>query len=152
MTCVRSGDDVFLHASDVQGPMSKETTSLILKEKPDVLVLGGPPSYLKGVRVDESSIRRGMINAAKIARSTPIVLLEHHILRSEAWRVDAESVYDAASEAGHQVMTAAEFAHENPRILEAGREELYAQKPPSPEFMKWTELKPDKRRLQTPPI
>ena len=152
MTCVRSGEETFLHASDVQGPMSDETTRLILGEKPESLVLGGPPTYLSGVRVEQSAIERGLINATKIAGATPIVIFEHHILRAEKWRQDTLPLYDAAFKAKTKVLTAAEYANQQPTILEPYREELYTKEPPSLEFTKWTELRQEKRRLQDPPI
>jgi hypothetical protein len=152
MTCVRSGEETFLHASDVQGPMSEETTKMILQEKPDFLVLGGPPTYLEGVRVGQASIRAGIENAARIASRTPIVLFEHHILRSEEWREHSKPVYDAASSAEHSVMTAAEYLKRPIMLLESQRERLYEEEAPSPEFVKWTELHREKRRLQNPPV
>jgi len=152
MTCVRSGEETFLHASDVQGPMSEETTQVILQEKPDFLVLGGPPTYLEDIRVGQSSIRAGIENAARIASRTPIVIFEHHILRSEKWREHSKPVYDAASNAEHSVMTAAEYLKTPIMLLESQRERLYEEEAPSPEFVKWTELHREKRRLQNPPV
>jgi hypothetical protein len=152
MTCVRSRDETFLHASDVQGPMSKATMRLILKEKPDVLVLGGPPTYLQGVRVEEQSIQRGILNAAKLASAVPITIFEHHILRSENWKLEAKQVYDAASKAETKVVNAAEYLNQPAMILEPRRQVLYEEEAPSAEFIKWTELQRDKRRLQNPPI
>ena len=152
MTWVSSGDEMFLHASDVQGPMSDETTRLIIKEKLDVVALGGPPSYLEGVRVQKSSIHHGIANAAKIAQAVPNVILEHHILRSEEWKTDSKPIYDAAEKVGNKVVTAAEYLHQPVLILEAARQELYAREPPSPTFIKWAELKPEKRRLEVPPV
>jgi len=152
MTCVRVGKETFLHASDVQGPMSTETTRLILKEKPDILVLGGPPTYLEGIRVEASSIQRGITHAAKIASTVPTVIFEHHVLRSENWRNDAKPVYEAAARAGHQVVTAAEYLHEPVMVFESQRQKLYDEDPPSQAFMKWAESKREKQRLQNPPI
>jgi len=152
MTCVRSGEETFLHASDVQGPMSKETTQKILHEKPDCLVLGGPPTYLGGIRVGQPSIRAGIENAARIASTTPIVIFEHHVLRSEKWREQSKLVYDSASSAEHKVMTAAEYLKTPNMLLESQRERLYEEEPPSSEFVKWTELNRDKQRLQNPPV
>jgi hypothetical protein len=152
MTCVKSGDETFLHASDVQGPMSKQTTRLILEEKPDFLVLGGPPAYLEGVRVDKGAVRMGIVNAATITSSIPIVIFEHHILRSAKWREDAKPVYDSASKAEHKVMTAAEYLGSPVMTLESKREHLYEEEAPSQEFVKWTELNREKRRLQNPPV
>ena len=152
MTCVRSADETFLHASDVQGPISKATMRSILKEKPEIVVLGGPPTYLKGVRVEEEVIRRGMVNAAMIARSVPIVIFEHHILRSEDWRLDAKPVYDAGAKVKNKVMTAADYLNQPVMDLESHRQALYEEEPPSPEFMRWVQLKRDKQRLENPPI
>ena len=47
MTTIESEHKKIIHASDVQGPMSKKTTNAILKQKPDLLLLGGPPFSLK---------------------------------------------------------------------------------------------------------
>ncbi len=152
MTCVRSGEETFLHASDVQGPMTKKTARLILEEKPDCLVLGGPPTYLEGVRVAQAPIQAGIENASRLASKIPIVIFEHHILRSEKWREQSNSVYDAASSAEHKVMTAAEYLKTPNMLLESQREQLYEEEAPSPEFIKWTELHREKKRLQTPPV
>jgi hypothetical protein len=152
MTSVKTAEQSFLHTSDVQGPMASETARLILKQRPDILVLGGPPTYLKGVRIGESSIQRGITNAAKIASVIPTVIFEHHTLRSQSWRSDAKPVYEAAAEAGTQVITAAEYSHQPVTILEARRKELYEEEVPSMNFMKWAESQREKRRLQNPPI
>ena len=152
MTCVTRGGEKFLHSSDVQGPMSKETLRLILNEKPNVLVLGGPPTYLKDVRVQGSSITRGIKSAAKIATIVPMVIFEHHILRSENWKIEFRPVLQAAKEAENRIVTAAEYLNQPTRVLEAHRRELYAEEEPSPQFVKWTELPRDKRQLENPPI
>ena len=152
MTCVRCGEETFLHASDVQGPMSNGTMRLILKEKPDILVLGGPPTYLKGVRVPEPSIQRGITNSAKLATAVRNLIFEHHVLRSETWRSDAKPVFDAALKAENKVVTAAEYLNQSAMILEFRRLELYKEEEPSQEFLKWTQLPRDKRQVQAPPI
>ncbi len=152
MTRVKCGEETFLHASDVQGPMSNETMELILEEKPDILVLGGPPTYLKGVRVSEPAIQRGLMNASTVAMAVRKVILEHHILRSEAWRTEADPVFDSAAKSNNIVVTAAEYLDQTPMTLEARRLKLYEEEEPSPEFTKWTELPREKRQLQSPPI
>ncbi len=152
MTTIESGGEKVLHASDVQGPMSKVTTRLILKEKPDILILGGPPLYLEGVRVGKASIRKGLENASRIAEKVPKVIFEHHVLRSEAWKDDAKTVLEAGAKAGHEIVTAAEYLREPVRLLESKRERLYEEEPPPEEFVKWTELPREKRRQQPPPV
>jgi predicted metallo-beta-lactamase superfamily hydrolase len=151
MTTVESQEQKFLHASDVQGPMAKQTARIILKENPKQLILGGPPVYLEGVKVDKTPIRDGLKNAAMLAGKIPMLLFEHHLLRSEDWRDRAKLVYDAARKAGNTVSTAAEYAEQPPKILEAIRPQLYEHEPPTEEFLKWSKLKREKQRMEPPP-
>ncbi|MFQ6094650.1 MAG: hypothetical protein ACE5NN_00765 [Candidatus Bathyarchaeia archaeon] len=140
-----------LFASDVQGPMSNETLSIILAEKPHVLIVGGPPLYLAGM-VKKESLAIGFKNLEKIAEKVPLVILEHHLLRDKEWRTKAQQVFDIASRSGHRVVTAAEFVGEKNQLLEAHRDELYDVDPPSQEFLKWTKIPALKRKLTPPPI
>ena len=152
MVTVESQEDKFLHASDVQGPMSMQTTQVILKESPDMLILAGPPTYLEGVKVDKVEIRNGMENAARIAGKVPRLLFEHHLLRDERWRDRAKPVYEAGASIGAVVSTAAEFANVQPQLLEAVRLGLYEEEPPTEKFLKWSKLKREKQRTQLPPV
>jgi len=152
MATLESQGKKMLYTSDVQGPMSKVTTRLILKEKPDLVILGGPPMYLEGVKVEKASIRKGIDNAARIAGRVPEIIIEHHALRSADWRDQTKLVYDAGAKVDHKVMTAAEYLGMAPMLLESRREQLYEQEPPPEEFQKWTQLPREKRRQQPPPV
>jgi uncharacterized protein len=152
MTTIESREYRFLHSSDVQGPMSKQTTGSILKVSPDFLILGGPPTYLEGVKVGKLEINSGMENAARIAGKVQTVLLEHHLLRDENWRNRMKPVCEAAAIAGNVVSTAAEHFGLPLQVLEAVRSRLYGQEPPTAEFLKWSKLKREKQRTQPPPI
>ena len=152
MTTIESQGEKAIHASDVQGPMSNLTTKLLLKENPGTLILGGPPLYLEGVRVRKASILKGLANASKIAGKIPKVIFEHHVLRSEKWEDEAKSVLQASAEAGHEMVTAAAYLGDPPMLLESRRERLYEEDPPSKDFVRWTELPREKRRLQAPPV
>ena len=152
MTTIDSAEERFLHSSDVQGPISKQTARLIMKAKPGVLVLGGPPVYLEGVKVDKESIRRGLENAGKIAGVVSTVIFEHHLLRSEDWRDRAKDVFDAGDRVHHTVTTGAEHGGMEVQLLEAMRPRLYEEDPPSDEFLKWSKMKREKQRNQPPPI
>jgi predicted metallo-beta-lactamase superfamily hydrolase len=151
MTTIESRDEKVLHASDVQGPMSKRTTQMIVRENPGLVILGGPPLYLEGVKVEGSSIRKGIQNAAKATEKIPTLILEHHVLRSKNWRDETKPIFDAAEKAGHRVLTAADYLGVKPFLLECGREELYKDDVPSEEFLKWCALPRQKRSLQPPP-
>jgi len=152
MTGIESEDEKILHASDIQGPMSTHTMRLIVKDKPDLAIVGGPPIYLEGLKVEKTSIQKGIENAAKLAAKVPTMIFEHHVLRSENWRIRSQSVFDAAEKVGHRVLTAADYLGVEPRLLESRREQLYLESPPSDEFLKWCALPREKRRLNPPPI
>jgi len=132
--------------------MSKQTTNVILKQKPDLLLLGGPPFYLEKVKVDAKTIQEGVANAVKIARSVPTMIFEHHALRSENWIEEIRPIRDAGIEAGHVVITAAEYLGLRPNTLESIRQRLYEDHPPSESFLKWCGLEREKQRLTPPPI
>jgi len=57
-----------------------------------------------------------------------------------------------AAKTGHEVFSAADYLGIEPRLLEARRERLYEEDPPTEEFSKWTQLRREKRREQPPPI
>ena len=152
MTSIESEEEKIMHASDVQGPMSDQTTNMILKENASLLILGGPPSYLAGTKVNAAAIQKGFHNAAKIAGRVPTVFFEHHVLRSENWREEAKIVYDGASAANHKLITAAEHMGMHPNLLESKRLRLYEDDPPSETFLKWCKLPRDKREQSPPPI
>jgi len=140
MTTVEFENERFMHAPDVQGPTSNDATGLIKAEKPDTIMIGGPPFYLGGSKVNNSQLNRGLENMKTIINEVPVVILEHHALRGEQWRVDTKPLYEAAKKIGHRLVTAAEFVGEENLFLESQRKQLYAENPPSKEFEKWTKL------------
>jgi predicted metallo-beta-lactamase superfamily hydrolase len=140
MTTVQFEGERFMHAPDVQGPMSSSTAELILTEKPDVIMIGGPPFYLGGYKVNEAQVQRGLSNLRAIVEAVPTTILEHHALRGEDWRQNLEPVFVAAEEAGHKIVTAAEYAGEANLFLESKRKQLYKESPPTKEFMAWSRL------------
>jgi predicted metallo-beta-lactamase superfamily hydrolase len=137
MALVEYRSERFMFAPDVQGPMSTRTLELIKAAKPQVIMIGGPPFYLGGFKVAEAQLQLGLKNLVAVVETAPLTILEHHALRGESWQQRTKKVYDTAAEMGHKVMTAAEFAgHEN-NFLESKRKTLYAENPPSKEFIRW---------------
>ena len=151
MTTIERNGERVLFTSDVQGPMHTPSLKAILNENPDVIIVGGPPAYLAGL-VSQESIQMGLQNLAKIAQNVPATILEHHLLRQEDWREIAEPIFEAASAAGHSVMTAAEFLKRENALLESKRKQLYETEPPSAEFEKWMRKPVLKRKEMPPPI
>jgi predicted metallo-beta-lactamase superfamily hydrolase len=142
----------FMFAPDVQGPMSRRTLELICKVKPDVIMVGGPPFYLGSFKVEEAQLRQGLDNLTVLAKTVPLMILEHHALRDESWQQRMQPVYEAASKAGNAVKTAAEFAGEENVFLESRRKRLYEENPPSREFEKWMRESNSDRGVSKPPL
>jgi len=152
MTIVEFKSEKFLFAPDVQGPISARTLEKIVGERPQLVMVGGPPSYLAGFRVDEEHFRLGMSNLEKIVEVVSCTILEHHLLRDEQWREKAAKVFEKAEGVGHMVVTAAEFLGLENSFLEASRKRLFVEKPPSKEFEKWMRKSLDTRKKVKPPV
>jgi len=151
MTTIEHESERVLFASDVQGPMHTPTVETILEQNPQVLIIGGPPTYLAGL-VKEEHIQQGMQNLERIVQGVPTTILEHHLLREENWWTLALSVFDAAFKAGHTVLTAADFLKKENILLESRRKQLFETEPPSAEFEKWMRMALPERKMTPPPI
>jgi len=151
-TVIESGSEKFIHASDIQGPISETALQFILSERPSAVIVGGPPTYLAGYKASEDSIKRGMSNLAMIAKKVPLVVVDHHLLRAQESLQELSVISAEVKPLGGSIMTAAEYIGEQPRLLEANRRKLYEENPPSPQFIKWTKLNKEKQRLVNPPL
>ena len=152
MTTVEYQQEKFMFAPDVQGPISTRTLELIINEQPQLLMLGGPPTYLSGFKVDEKQIQVGFANLQKVVEHVPTTIVEHHLLRDEAWNEKSVDIFYKAYESEHTVVTASEFLGQPNRFLEASRKKLFTQIPPSKEFEKWMKLADEKKGHIKPPI
>ena len=118
----RSDGFRFVHASDVQGPLSPVATGYLIRERPHLLYLAGPPSYLED-RVGRAVVARGVDNLRRIIdRCGCRVIMDHHALRDPAWRERFRDLW----ESGH-VTTAAGFLGLEERPLETQRRSLWAE-------------------------
>jgi predicted metallo-beta-lactamase superfamily hydrolase len=152
MTDVEYGMEKFLFAPDVQGPMSSRTLELIKASKADVVMVGGPPFYLGGFKVEESELEKAVSNLVSLVEAVPATILEHHALRDESWHQKIVKVHEGAERRGHLVTTAAEFAGEENSFLESRRKQMYLDVPPSKEFERWTRLNPMEQSKRKPPL
>jgi predicted metallo-beta-lactamase superfamily hydrolase len=119
---IRWNGKTFMHASDVQGPIYNESKNLILEEKPDMLILSGPPIYLAGYAVERKDIEKARINLIEIAEEIPKVVLDHHLLRSTRYPNFVKSV---EKESGGEIMVASQIVGKEPNLLEARRKQFY---------------------------
>jgi len=116
-------------SSDVEGPSLDEQVDFILRERPDLLILDGPMTYMLGYRYSGESLARSVANITKIISQTPVsvIILDHHLLRDQNYKAKLTKVYECADENGVKVLSAAEYAGREPDLLEARRRELYAE-------------------------
>lgn len=128
MLTVRTPNSCLVHAPDVQGPMCQQSLRDILSQKPDILLIGGPPLYIS-FRFNESNMNTAQRNLSLLAARIPQSIVDHHLLRTIDYPKFLAPVFSAAERVGHRVMTASEFIGIKPQLLEARREELHAREP-----------------------
>jgi predicted metallo-beta-lactamase superfamily hydrolase len=152
MTVFECQGEKFMFAPDIQGPISTQTLEIINREKPQLMMMGGPPLYLAQFKVDENQMNTALDNLEKIVKAVPCTILEHHILRDENWREKTKNVFEAAHSAGFKVLTAAEFLRKENVFLEATRKKLFAENQTSREFQKWMHESLETQTKVKPPI
>lgn len=119
MTRVRDGVEVFVHGSDIQ-LLDEASVDAIIAWKPDVVFVAGPPIYLSVL--DKETRARAFANGVRLAQATRLLIIDHHLLRSEAGK---EWLNALREEAKSRVVDAATFMGVEPQLLEANRKRLY---------------------------
>jgi len=119
---IRWNGKSFMHASDVQGPIYGEAKNAICEEKPDMLILSGPPIYLAGYAVEKADIEKARSNLIEIAEQIPKVVVDHHLLRSTRYLNFIKSV---EKESGSEIRVASQIIGKEPDLLEARRKQFY---------------------------
>jgi hypothetical protein len=119
----------FVFASDVQGPLSAVAAAYIVRQRPTLLYLAGPPSYVER-DVGAAVIDRGIDHLLRIVETTGCrVIMDHHALRDVRWRERFARLW-----ATRRVGTAAGYLGVEDAALESRRAELWGRvrKPAAP--------------------
>jgi hypothetical protein len=119
----------FVHASDVQGPLSPVAAAYLARQRPTVLYLSGPPAYLEE-QIGTQLIDRGIEHLLRIIDQTGCrVIFDHYALRDAAYPERFRRLWETG-----RVVTAAGFLGLADTALEARRIELWPgrRKPPMP--------------------
>lgn len=112
----------FVFASDVQGPLSPVVAAWLTRQRPTLLYLAGPPSYIEG-QLGAAAIDRAIDHLLRIIDATGCrVIMDHHALRDAR----APERFARLWETG-QVVTAAGFLGLEVTALEAQRARLWAR-------------------------
>ncbi|MGB9683802.1 MAG: MBL fold metallo-hydrolase [Candidatus Bathyarchaeales archaeon] len=128
-TCIKSDNEKFLHTSDVEGPSLEDQIAFILEEKPNVLFVDGPMTYMLGYRYSFKSLEISNANLIRAIRETNLhtLVVDHHFLRDLNYKMRIKPVYEEAQRHDVKVVTAAEFSGRKIEMLEALRKELYVK-------------------------
>jgi len=118
-TVIEYGGKKLIHSSDVNGPIVEGYADWILSERPDVLILDGPMTYMLGYLLSRSNLERAIRNAVRIVEDFEgeLMIYDHHLTRDPKFRERTEAVWSAAERLGKRVMTAAEYMGRKPVVL-----------------------------------
>ncbi len=134
----------FVHASDVQGPLSPVALAYLIRERPDLLYLSGPPAYLES-QIGSTLIERGIDSLLRIIEATGCrAILDHHALRAADYRERLARLWDTG-----RVQTAAGFLGLPDAPLEAHRRALWGARRKAPAPMPMRPGRLNERRPST---
>ena len=119
----------FVFASDVQGPLSGVAAGWLMQQRPTLLYLAGPPSYIER-EIGAAVIERGIDNLLRVIDATGCrVIMDHHAVRDAAFGARFARLW-----ATGRVVTAAAHLGLVVDALESRRHQLWAaatRKPPA---------------------
>jgi predicted metallo-beta-lactamase superfamily hydrolase len=118
----------FVFASDVQGPLSPVVAAWLIRQRPSLVYLSGPPSYLER-EVGRALIEQGVDQCARLVETTGCrVIMDHYAVRDPRYRDRFARLWQT-----DRVLTAAGFLGLADQPLEARRREVWAEtrKPPA---------------------
>ncbi|MCD5408716.1 MBL fold metallo-hydrolase [Candidatus Bipolaricaulota bacterium] len=103
---VEHGRKKLLYSSDLQGPTIEDYAAWIVEERPDVLILDGPATYLLGPFQSKANLERALANCASAVREAraKLTVLDHHLVREPAFRQKAKGAFSAGAVTGAELM------------------------------------------------
>ncbi len=126
MAAIRCCGETFVHASDVQGPMSSDAANWILELRPGLIFISGPPTYFAGYKVPREEVERGLqglrMLAEKLVNAT--IIADHHFARDLAY---PEYLAELNAIGGARLVSAAEYMGIRYEPLEALRKRLWEE-------------------------
>ncbi|UCH71738.1 MAG: MBL fold metallo-hydrolase [Thermoplasmatales archaeon] len=122
MTTIKDDKKRIIHASDVQGPITKEAKDYIIEQKPGLLIMDGPPTIFLGWKFSRKDLQAASDNLIEIMEILKCdVILDHHLLRD----IKYKEIFSAPYKTGN-VKTFAEYLGKKNNTLEAHRKELWS--------------------------
>lgn len=128
MTRIQDGEEVFVHASDIQ-LLDEKAITIIFGWHPTIVLASGPPLYLSRLGPDLREV--AWKNAKVLAQEVETLILDHHLQRSVSGYRWMKRLSETTK---NRVTCAALFMGRKPRLLEAQRDQLYAKMPVPPDW------------------
>ena len=118
-TIIEYGGEKLLHSSDLNGPVIEDYAQWIISEKPDVLILDGPMTYMLGYTLNLINFSRTLENALKIVEEAGcrLIIYDHHLPREPKFQERTKAVREKAERLGVKIATAAELLGKIPAVL-----------------------------------
>jgi len=122
MTIVdRAARQRFIFASDVQGPLSPVAAAYLAQEKPTLVYLAGPPSYMEH-EIGAATVERGIEHLMRLIDRTGCrVIMDHHAVRDAEFETRFARLWDTG-----RVVTAATYLGLPDAALERRRHREWA--------------------------
>ncbi|MDG6218387.1 MAG: MBL fold metallo-hydrolase, partial [Candidatus Thermoplasmatota archaeon] len=125
MTTVTDQTTTLVHASDVQGPVTKDATEYIINQKPDIVIMDGPPTLFLGWRFSKKNLKDATDNLIRIIKQTNCdIILDHHLLRDVHYRNRFAEPYKRYP---NKIKSFAEYQGKENLMLEAQRKTIWQQ-------------------------
>jgi len=116
---VEVGGRKLLYSSDIQGPVVEAYARWIVEERPELLVLDGPPTYLLGYLFGQRDMERALVNAEAILQGLEaLIIYDHHLPRDPRFRERTARLWKLARQKGREFLTCAEWFGMKPLVLE----------------------------------
>lgn len=114
-----SGKLKILFTSDINGPIIEDYAYWIIDEKPDIIVLDGPMTYMLGYTLNILNLKRALENAKRIIEESnaELIIYDHHLPRESKFKERTREVWKTAEKLGVKLLTAAEYVGEKPLVL-----------------------------------
>ena len=125
MTTIDDCEKRLLHTSDVQGPITKAAKDYIIGQKPDLLILDGPPTMLLGFRFSRKNLQIASDNLSEILEKLYCdIILDHHLLRDLKYKENFSEPFKIGQ---RRLKTFAEYLGKENNTLEANRKKSWGK-------------------------
>lgn len=126
MVSISDRKEKVVHTSDIQGPTTKAEADFIIEENPDLLIAGGPPTYLLGFMFPKSAFEKSKKQMKRVIDNikTDKIVWDHHLLRDIYYKKKIKDIKQKAREKGKELTTAAGYLGKDNLRLEAWRKEI----------------------------